>query len=164
MILLERLGWPVRAEIQDKSLMKIADRYVHGPVEDITSKLAAEPAMRFHLFHLSLLADSMLENKLENFFPALILVTLKPIHICKKPLIPCLAWLVEKRFVRRTNLGTEEETWDDEVPSWVDVAQSASGVSLSKSSVREPTRGYIWLSKGLENRYLSPRISQRMKA
>ncbi|GIQ96115.1 MAG: hypothetical protein CM15mP1_0110 [Methanobacteriota archaeon] len=28
---------------------EIADRYIHGPVEDITSKLAAEPAMRFHL-------------------------------------------------------------------------------------------------------------------
>ena len=31
---------------------EIADRYIHGPVEDISSKLAAEPAMRFHLLSI----------------------------------------------------------------------------------------------------------------
>ena len=50
-----------------------------------------------------------------------------------------LRWLVDKRFVRRTNVGSINENWDDETPSWVDAAQSASGVSISSSKSKEPT-------------------------
>ena len=50
-----------------------------------------------------------------------------------------LKWLVEKRFIRRANVGTVSESWDDETPSWVDAAQSASGVSFSTNKTREPT-------------------------
>ena len=45
-----------------------------------------------------------------------------------------LRWLVEKRFIRRTNIGVEEEDWDDELPSWVDAAQAASGVTMGKKN------------------------------
>ena len=68
---------------------EIADRYIHGPVEDITSKLAAEPAMRFHLLSQLPQADSKLEGQLVNSLLVLILATLKPIHTFKKQSTQC---------------------------------------------------------------------------
>ena len=126
---------------------EIADRYVHGPVEDITSKLAAEPAMRFHL--LSSIATGGLNTRKQigEFFSSTYLGHSQTNSYLQETIDSMLAWLVEKRFVRRTNLGTEEETWDDEVPSWVDVAQSASGVSFSKSSSREPVEATFGFQK-----------------
>tara|TARA_B110001452_G_scaffold247171_1_gene233060 strand:- start:2356 stop:3390 length:1035 start_codon:yes stop_codon:yes gene_type:complete len=53
-----------------------------------------------------------------------------------------LRWLVEKRFIRRTNIGSVSESWDDETPSWVEAAQSASGVdfkSTKSTKSKEPT-------------------------
>ena len=41
-----------------------------------------------------------------------------------------LKWLVEKRFVRRTNVGTLEENWDDETPSWVDFTM---GINMTRN-------------------------------
>ena len=49
---------------------EIADRYIHGPVEDITSKLAAEPAMRFHLRPRLLQEVHRLEGLLVNSLQA----------------------------------------------------------------------------------------------
>ena len=117
---------------------EIAERYVHGPVEDITSKLAAEPAMRFHL--LSSIATGGLHTRKQigDFFAGTYLGHSQANSYLQDNIDSMLRWLVEKRFIRRTNVGSEEEIWDDEIPSWVDAAQSASGVSISKSKSREP--------------------------
>lgn len=122
---------------------EIADRYFHGPVEDITSKLAAEPAMRFHL--LSSIANGGLQNreKIGSFFASTYLGHSQTNSYLQDNIDSMLRWLVKKRFIRRTTIGNLEDTWDDEKPSWVDVAQSAAGVSLSKSSEQvEATFGF----------------------
>ena len=118
---------------------EIADRYIHGPVEDITSKLAAEPAMRFHL--LSSIATGGLNARraIGEFFAGTYLGHSQTNSYLQETIDFMLRWLVEKRFIRRTNVGSEEEDWNDEVPSWVDAAQTASGVSLSKNKSIEPT-------------------------
>ena len=118
---------------------EIADRYIHGPVEDITSKLAAEPAMRFHL--LSSIATGGLNDRraIGEFFAGTYLGHSQTNSYLQETIDSMLRWLVEKRFIRRTNVGTEEEDWNDDVPSWVDAAQTASGVSLSKNKSTEPT-------------------------
>ena len=117
---------------------EIAERYFHGPVEDITSKLAAEPAMRFHL--LSSIATGGLHTRKQigDFFARTYLGHSQANSYLQDNIDSMLRWLVEKRFIRRTNVGSEEEIWNDEIPSWVDAAQSASGVSISKSKSREP--------------------------
>ena len=117
---------------------EIADRYIHGPVEDITSKLAAEPAMRFHL--LSSIATGGLHTRraIGEFFAGTYLGHSQTNSYLQENIDSMLRWLVEKRFVRRTNVGVEEEEWDDEIPSWVDAAQSASGVSLTTKKSKEP--------------------------
>ena len=118
---------------------EIADRYIHGPVEDISSKLAAEPAMRFHLLSSIATGGLNTRKKIGDFFAGTYLGHSQTNSYLQENIDTMLKWLVEKRFVRRTNVGTLEENWDDETPSWVDAAQSASGVSFSKSKSREPT-------------------------
>jgi helicase len=117
---------------------EIADRYIHGPVEDITSKLAAEPAMRFHL--LSSVATGGLNSRSEirDFFSSTYLGHSQTNSYLQENIDSMLRWLVEKRFIRRTNIGENHESWDDETPSWVDAAQSASGVSFSSNKSKEP--------------------------
>ena len=117
---------------------EIADRYIHGPVEDITSKLAAEPALRFHL--LSSIATGGLNSRknIGEFFSSTYLGHSQTHSYLQENIDGMLRWLVEKRFVRRKNIGTINESWDDETPSWVDAAQSASGVKMSARKSKEP--------------------------
>ena len=117
----------------------IADRYIHGPVEDISSKLAAEPAMRFHLLSSIATGGLNTRKKIGDFFSGTYLGHSQTNSYLQENIDSMLKWLVDKRFVRRTNVGSIEENWDDETPSWVDAAQTASGVSFSKSKSREPT-------------------------
>ena len=118
---------------------EIADRYIHGPIEDITSKLAAEPAMRFHL--LSSIATGGLTKRedIANFFSSTYLGHSQTNSYLQENIDSMLRWLVEKRFIRRTNVGTQEEEWDDTIPVWVDAAKSASGVDISRKKSIEPT-------------------------
>lgn len=117
---------------------EIADRYIHGPVEDITSKLAAEPALRFHL--LSSIATGGLNSRqtIGEFFSSTYLGHSQTHSYLQENIDGMLRWLVEKRFIRRKNIGTINESWDDETPSWVDAAQSASGVTMTGKKSKEP--------------------------
>ena len=126
---------------------EIADRYIHGPVEDITSKLAAEPAMRFHL--LSSIATGGLTNRrsIGDFFRGTYLGHSQTNSYLQENIDSMLKWLVEKRFIRRTNVGEQEESWNDEIPSWVSAAQSASGVSMVKKKSTEPIEATFGFKK-----------------
>jgi len=135
---------------------EIADRYIHGPVEDITSKLAAEPAMRFHL--LSSIATGGLNTRknIGQFFAGTYLGHSQTNSYLQENIDSMLRWLVEKRFIRRTNIGVEEETWDDEVPSWVDAAQAASGVSMSQRKSKEPVEATFGFQRASKINVTSP--------
>ena len=112
-------GW----EVADR----IADHYFHGPVEDVTSKLANEAALRIHV--LSAVAAGRLEHRgdIEAFFSRTFLATQWPAGELLQRLGAILDWLVEERFLRRldpdpgyvpSSLPVEEEAWDDDVPTW----------------------------------------------
>jgi helicase len=134
----------------------VSDRYFFGPMEDITSKLASEPALRMHL--LSSIATGGLVHKgeLEKFFGATFLGATMPKHQLNERVMTVLNWLVEERFVRRCgpdeqyehrvgdqeNSSTEldEEAWDDTIPSWVGSASKTSGVSWAPSAPIAPKR------------------------
>ena len=130
---------------------EIADRYIHGPVEDITSKLAAEPAMRFHL--LSSIATGGLQTRraIGEFFSGTYLGHTQTNSYLQETIDSMLRWLVEKRFIRRTNIGVEEEDWDDELPSWVDAAQAASGVTMGKKKIHRTCRSNLWVPESIKN-------------
>ena len=120
-----------------ESADEIADKYIHGPVEDISSKLAAEPAMRFHL--LSSIATGGMHTRgvIGEFFSSTYLGHSQSNSFLQENIDAMLNWLVEKRFIRRSHQGVEIEEWDDETPIWVDAAKSASGVRMKGSSRRE---------------------------
>ncbi len=112
-------GW----EVADK----IADHYFHGPVEDVTSKLANEAALRIHV--LSAVAAGRLEHRgdIEAFFARTFLATQWPAGELLERLGAILDWLVDERFLRRLDANPayvppadvdEEEHWDDDVPVW----------------------------------------------
>ena len=148
-------GWQVADEV--------SERYFFGPVEDISSKLSAEPAMRMHLLSCVATGGLLHRDAIGSFFDATFLGTTMPTQQLHERLNSMLDWLVEERFLRR--LGVDEtyemrrkdraidddESWDDEVPAWVNVAQEAGGVSLREelrstsvpSSHGKPSLGFV---------------------
>lgn len=127
-------GWQVADEI--------SERYFFGPIEDISSKLSAEPAMRMHLLSCVATGGLLHREAIGSFFDATFLGTTMPTTQLQERLDSMLNWLVEERFLRRLGVDEsyelrrhdravdEEETWDDDVPIWVNVAQESGGVTL----------------------------------
>ena len=132
---------------------EIATRYIHGDVENITSKLSAEPAMRFHL--LSSIATGGLKNRKEigDFFSQTFLGYSQANSLLQENIDSILRWLVEKRFIKRTNKGTSDETWDDDTPIWVSVAKEASGVNLGGKQIKQSTEATFGFTKATNINY-----------
>jgi len=148
-------GWQVADEV--------SERYFFGPVEDISSKLAAEPAMRMHLLSCVATGGLLHRDSIGSFFDATFLGTTMPTTQLQERLDSMLEWLVEERFLRRLGIDEsyemrrqdraidEDESWDDNVPVWVNVAQESGGVSLredrqprtSPSSHGKPSLGFV---------------------
>ncbi|HJM55067.1 MAG TPA: DEAD/DEAH box helicase [Poseidonia sp.] len=134
-------GW----EVADS----VSDRYFFGPLEDITSKLANEPAMRMHL--LASIATGGLVHKgtIEHFFSSTFLGSTMPPSQLRERLNTMLDWLVEERFIRKLGIDDNftahwlneklnsdtEEAWDDSLPAWATPAQETVGVEWSPNPI-----------------------------
>ena len=121
----------------------VSDRYFFGPIEDISSKLASEPAMRMHL--LASIATGGLVHKgtIEHFFSSTFLGASLPGSQLRERITSMIDWLVEERFIRRCGPdehytprwlddqhgGVDEDAWDDTVPAWATSAYDTEGVS-----------------------------------
>ena len=148
-------GWQVADEV--------SERYFFGPIEDISSKLSAEPAMRMHLLSCVATGGLLHRDSIGSFFDATFLGTTMPTNQLQERLDSMLDWLVEERFLRRLGVDEtyearrqdkvidEDETWDDDVPVWVSVAQESGGVTLREerqvksapSSHGKPSLGFV---------------------
>lgn len=129
-------GWQIADEV--------SERYFFGPIEDISSKLSAEPAMRMHLLSCVATGGLLHREAIGSFFDATFLGTTMPNTQLQERLDSMLDWLVEERFLRRLGIDEafearrqdqsmdDDETWDDDVPIWVNVAQESGGVSLQE--------------------------------
>lgn len=118
----------------------VADRYFFGPVEDVTSKLASEPALRMHLLASIATGGLVHRGDIEHFFSSTFLGATLPASQLKERLSTMLTWLVEERFIRRCGADEHytprsglmkddvEEAWDDSVPVWASSAIETSGV------------------------------------
>jgi helicase len=117
---------------------EVADKYIHGPIEDITSKLAAEPAMRVHLLSAIATGGLTVRGNIGDFFSNTYLGHTQPNQYLQDNIDKMLKWLVEKRFIRRKvhDPDTAADQWDDNSPEWVDAAKNAGGVSLSEPHSR----------------------------
>ena len=135
-------GWQVADEV--------SERYFFGPIEDISSKLSAEPAMRMHLLSCVATGGLLHRDSIGSFFDATFLGTTMPTNQLQERLDSMLDWLVGERFLRRLGVDEtyearrqdqaidEEETWDDDIPVWVNVAQESGGVSLQEQRQSKP--------------------------
>ncbi|HII27266.1 MAG TPA: hypothetical protein HA353_02510, partial [Candidatus Poseidonia sp.] len=126
----------------------VSDRYFFGPIEDISSKLASEPALRMHLLASIATGGLVHKGSIEHFFSSTFLGASMPSSQLRERLNTMLDWLVEERFIRKcgtdehytplgTNkpLGDDEEAWDDTVPAWAINAKATEGVSWEPQSI-----------------------------
>jgi helicase len=127
----------------------VADRYFFGPIEDISSKLASEPALRMHLLASIATGGLVHRGDIEHFFASTFLGATMPASQLNERLSTMLAWLVEERFIRRCGIDEHysprwldagvtdddpEEAWDDTVPAWATTAANTTGVEWSPST------------------------------
>ena len=142
----------------------VSDRYFFGPIEDISSKLASEPALRMHVLASIATGGLVHKGSIEHFFSSTFLGASMPPSQLRERLTSMLDWLVEERFVRRcgpdehftpswANASVDEdEAWDDTVPTWATSAHHTQGVSweperpgakpLSRTSSAHPTPSF----------------------
>lgn len=133
-------GW----EVADS----VSDRYFFGPVEDISSKLANEPAMRMHLLASIATGGLVHKGSIEHFFSSTFLGSTMPRSQLRERLNTMLDWLVEERFIRKVGIDENftahwlndeinlehEDAWDDSLPAWATPAQETLGVEWSPNS------------------------------
>ncbi len=126
----------------------VSDRYFFGPIEDISSKLASEPALRMHLLASIATGGLVHKGSIEHFFASTFLgASMAPSQL-RERLTTMLDWLVEERFVRKCGLDEhytsrwadgavdDEEAWDDTVPAWATSAHQTSGVTWQPEGAR----------------------------
>jgi len=132
----------------------VADRYFFGPIEDISSKLASEPALRMHLLASIATGGLVHRGDIEHFFASTFLGATMPASQLNERLSTMLGWLVEERFIRRSgadehysprwldaDLGDEaDEAWDDTVPAWATTAANTTGVEWSPRTSSTPPK------------------------
>jgi helicase len=118
----------------------VSDRYFFGPIEDISSKLASEPALRMHLLASIATGGLVHKGSIEHFFASTFLgASMAPSQL-RERITTMLDWLVEERFVRKCGLDEhytsrwaddavdDGEAWDDTVPAWATSAHQTQGV------------------------------------
>ncbi len=128
-------GWEIADEVSDK--------YFFGPIENITSKLASEPAMRMHL--LSMITSGGMQHRLSiiDFFKATFLGYCMPTIVLEERLDKMIHWLVEERFIRRVGIdehfsvshNIKQQSEDismseTHMPAWAKMADSTGGVEF----------------------------------
>ena len=77
-----RLGSTAKARMAGEVADAVADRYFFGPIEDITSKLASEPALRMHLLASIATGGLVHKGSIEHFFSSTFLGASSLPHNC----------------------------------------------------------------------------------
>ena len=128
----------------------VSDRYFFGPIEDISSKLASEPALRMHVLASIATGGLVHKGSIEHFFSSTFLGASMPLSQLRERLNSMLDWLVEERFVRRCgpdehytprwadDAVDDNEAWDDTVPNWATSAHQTQGVSWQPEDLNRP--------------------------
>ena len=156
-------GWEIADEVSDK--------YFFGPIEDITSKLASEPAMRMHLLSMITSGGMQHRSSIIDFFKATFLGHCMPSEVLEERLDKMLHWLIEERFIRRVGIDEHfsvshnlKQQPDDisvsetNMPAWAKIADSTGGVEFqlethayAKQSYSERISAHSQVSLGFSN-------------
>ncbi|RAH16156.1 MAG: hypothetical protein CMB56_001605 [Methanobacteriota archaeon] len=154
----------------------ISEKYIHGTPEEISSKLAAENSLRTHI--LSLIATNEINSRyaISNFFKNTFLGHTQPHKILEERIEQWVLWLTENEFIKRLGCDNNiyeyldktknlesSESWNDEVPSWVNFAKDSEGIQIEKKSEiksRPPTNLGFNLASDWEDEIISPNVSE----
>ena len=156
----------VSKNIQDEA--NLVELYLRGESEQVTSKLANPSAQRAEqdgalLAHiLSIVATAGINDRdgISRFLSKTFLASQTPAEALEARTDDVLHWLCENSMIERTGESQEvkreikgrvsessdEETWEDEMPSWANSATSIPGLDLFKKeegrkSVLSPRTG-----------------------
>ncbi len=154
----------------------VSEKFIHGQPENISSKLAAENSLRTHI--LSLVATSSINSRyaISDFFRNTFLGHTQPRKMLEERIEQWIQWLSDNELVTRLGCNNqlyelvnnnteldENESWNDEVPTWVNIARESEGVKLEeKSEIKSNAPinlGFNLASKWEEN-FDSPTISE----
>ncbi len=127
----------------------VSHRYINGKPEKVSSKLAADPPMRMHL--LAAIANGGLDSRqsIRSFFSSTFLGHTQQPSVLEERIDNMLNWLVSEGFIERcgvddklsiefekvaaSSIDSDENFWDDDIPSWVNTAKTTDGVELNDS-------------------------------
>ena len=126
---------------------EISERFIHGNPEDVISKLSSENALRIHI--LAMISTGGVNNRfsISKFFKNTFLGYSQPIKMLEERIEKWIQWLSENELI--TRLGCEEElydsiplditideneSWNDDVPTWINIAKDSEGINLNQKS------------------------------
>ena len=126
---------------------EISERFIHGNPEDVISKLSSENALRIHI--LAMISTGGVNNRfsISKFFKNTFLGHSQPIKMLEERIEKWIQWLSENELI--TRLGCEEElydsiplditideneSWNDDVPTWINIAKDSEGINLNQKS------------------------------
>ncbi len=122
----------------------IAEKYIHGTPEDVTSKLATENALRIHI--LALISTGGINTRfgLSKFFEHTFLGFTQPKQMLEERIEQWIQWLSNNELVVRMGCDEklyeeitmdipidENESWNDDIPNWANIAKDSEGIALN---------------------------------
>ncbi len=126
---------------------EISERFIHGNPEEVISKLSSENALRIHI--LAMISTGGVNNRysISKFFKNTFLGHSQPIKMLEERIEKWIQWLSENELI--TRLGCKEElydsipldiaideneSWNDDVPTWINIAKGSEGINLNQKS------------------------------
>ncbi|MAO70797.1 MAG: hypothetical protein CL983_06970 [Euryarchaeota archaeon] len=126
---------------------EISERFIHGNPEDVTSKLASENALRTHILAIISAGRINTRYSISEFFKNTFLGYSQPIKILEERIEQWIQWLSENELITRLGCNNElynsipleitideNESWNDDVPTWINIAKDSDGISLENNS------------------------------
>ena len=155
---------------------EISERFIHGNPEDVTSKLASENALRTHILAIISAGRINTRYSISEFFKNTFLGYSQPIKMLEERIEQWIQWLSENELITRLGCNNElynsipleitideNESWNDDVPTWINIAKDSDGISLENNSEtisKAPKSLGFNLASNWEENSIQPKASE----
>ena len=155
---------------------EISERFIHGNPEDVTSKLASENALRTHILAIISAGRINTRYSISEFFKNTFLGYSQPVKMLEERIEQWIQWLSENELITRLGCNDElynsipleitideNESWNDDVPTWINIAKDSDGISLENNSEtisKAPKSLGFNLASNWEEKSIQPKASE----
>ena len=155
---------------------EISERFIHGNPEDVTSKLASENALRTHILAIISAGRINTRYSISEFFKNTFLGYSQPVKMLEERIEQWIQWLSENELITRLGCNDElynsipleitideNESWNDDVPTWINIAKDSDGISLENNSEtisKAPKSLGFNLASNWEENSIQPKASE----